>query len=101
MLHLLVGHLLGLLCEAGGPLPHALPALTSQLRACGVMPRWLREVLLHRPAHFHRAFKRAFDAEGRAASASVNGDPATQWAIQNSGVESPTTQATLANIQVR
>ena len=82
MLHLLVGHLLGLLCEAGGPLPHALPALTSQLRACGVMPRWLREVLLHRPAHFHRAFKRAFDAEGRAASASVNGDPATQWAIQ-------------------
>ncbi|ACO63607.1 predicted protein [Micromonas commoda] len=82
MLHLLVGHLLGLLCEAGGPLPHALPALTSQLRACGVMPRWLREVLLHRPAHFHRAFKRAFDAEGRAASASVNSDPATQWAIQ-------------------
>ena len=51
MLHLLVGHLLSLLCDAGGPLPHALPALTAQLRACGAIPRWLREVLLHRPRH--------------------------------------------------
>ena len=82
-LHLLVGHLLRLLCDSnGGPLPHALPALTSQLRACGVLPRWLREVLLHRPAHFDRAFRRAFDAEGRAAAAGLDGDPATQWAAQ-------------------
>jgi translation initiation factor 2-alpha kinase 4 len=82
-LHLLVGHLLRLLCDSnGGPLPHALPALTSQLRACGVLPRWLREVLMHRPRHFDRAFRRAFDAEGRAASAGADGDPATQWAAQ-------------------
>jgi eukaryotic translation initiation factor 2-alpha kinase 4 len=82
-LHLLVGHLLRLLCDSnGGPLPHALPALTSQLRACGVLPRWLREVLLHRPRHFDRAFRRAFDAEGRAAAAGLDGDPATQWAAQ-------------------
>ena len=82
-LHLLVGHLLRLLCDSnGGPLPHALPALTSQLRACGVLPRWLREVLLHRPRHFDRAFRRAFDAEGRAAAARLDGDPATQWAAQ-------------------
>ena len=82
-LHLLVGHLLRLLCDSnGGPLPHALPALTTQLRACGVLPRWLREVLLHRPRHFDRAFRRAFDAEGRAASAGLDGDPATQWAAQ-------------------
>ena len=82
-LHLLVGHLLRLLCDSnGGPLPRALPALTSQLRACGVLPRWLREVLLHRPQHFDRAFRRAFDAEGRAAAAGLDGDPATQWAAQ-------------------
>ena len=82
-LHLLVGHLLRLLCDSnGGPLPHALPALTSQLRGCGVLPRWLREVLLHRPRHFDRAFRRAFDAEGRAAAAKLDGDPATQWAAQ-------------------
>jgi len=81
MLHLLVGHLLSLLCERDGPLPHALPALAAQLRACGVIPRWLREVLLHRPRHFHRAFRRAFDAEDRAAAASVDAaNPAFAWA---------------------
>ena len=82
MLHLLVGHLLGLLCDAGGPLPHALPALTAQLRACGAIPRWLREVLLHRPRHFERAFRRAYDADARAAAAASDRDPAARWAVQ-------------------
>ena len=82
MLHLLVGHLLSLLCDAGGPLPHALPALTAQLRACGAIPRWLREVLLHRPRHFERAFRRAYDADARAAAAASDRDPAARWAVQ-------------------
>ena len=83
-LHLLVGHLLRLLCAPDGPAPRALPALTAQLRACGVLPKWLREVLLHRPARFDRAFQRAFDAEERAAAAEVDvaGDPAARWAVE-------------------
>ena len=40
------------------------------------------KVLLHQPAHFHRAFKEPLTQRGAPPPASVNGDPATQWAIQ-------------------
>ena len=69
-------------CASRRAVAHALPALTAQLRAAGVVPRWLREVLLHRPRHFARAFRRAFDADERAASAGLDGNPAAKWAIQ-------------------
>lgn len=78
---LLTGHLLALLTSPHGPLPHALPALTRELQATGMLPRWLRELLLRRPALFDRAFRSTFDAVSRARAATGAGDPTGRWAV--------------------
>jgi translation initiation factor 2-alpha kinase 4 len=80
---LLTGHLLALLTAPRGPLPHALPALARELQAAGLLPRWLRDLLMRRPALFDRAFRGTFNANARAraAAAAPSGDPAGRWAL--------------------
>lgn len=81
---LLVGHLLSLLTAPRGPLPHALPALASSLSGDGVLPRWLRSLLLRRPELFDAAFRATFNAASRARAAAASGassDPAGRAAV--------------------
>ena len=77
---LLTGHLLALLTAPRGPLPNALPSLCASLQAAGLLPRWLRDLLLRRPALFDRAFRGTFDAAARTA-ATAGSDPAGRWAL--------------------
>jgi len=77
---LLTGHLLAMLTAPRGPLPNALPSLCASLQAAGLLPRWLRDLLLRRPTLFDRAFRGTFDAAARTA-ATAGGDPAGRWAL--------------------
>jgi translation initiation factor 2-alpha kinase 4 len=80
---LVLGHMLSLLTAPDGPLPHSLPALARSLHAHRVLPRWLRDLLLRRPALFDRAFKGVFCQRSQAgdAQAQAPGDPAGRWAL--------------------
>ena len=80
---LVLGHMLSLLTGPDGPLPHALPALARSLHAHRVLPRWLRDLLLRRPALFDRAFKGVFRPRGGQASEAQAqaSDPAGRWAL--------------------
>ena len=78
---LVLGHMLSLLTGPDGPLPHSLPALARSLHAHRVLPRWLRDLLLRRPALFDRAFKGVFRQRSQAGDAQAPGDPAGRWAL--------------------
>lgn len=57
---LLMVHLLRLVCSSKGPLPDALPELTSQLQAMGILPQWTIELATQQPQLFDRTFRRMF-----------------------------------------
>ncbi|CAI5464591.1 unnamed protein product, partial [Closterium sp. Yama58-4] len=79
---LLLAHLLRMVTSHNGPLPHALPALASQLHALEVIPQWLADLLHHDPRLVDRAFHRVFSKPARRLTAHAHADPSVQRALQ-------------------
>ncbi|KAH9310728.1 hypothetical protein KI387_025763, partial [Taxus chinensis] len=57
---LVMVHLLRLVCSSKGPLPEALPELTSKLQSLGILPQWARELATQQPQLFEKTFRRIF-----------------------------------------
>eukprot|EP00250_Pteridium_aquilinum_P002999 c132_g2_i1 orf=137-1987(+) len=56
----LLAHLLRLVCCPRGPLPHAWPALATQLKKLDVIPQCIMDLVTSQPQHFELAFQGIF-----------------------------------------
>ncbi|CAI5998079.1 unnamed protein product, partial [Closterium sp. NIES-64] len=74
-----VAHLLRMVTSHNGPLPHALPALASQLQALEVIPQWVADLLHHDPRLIDRAFHRVFSKPARRLTAHAHADPSVSF----------------------
>ncbi|CAI5486798.1 unnamed protein product [Closterium sp. Naga37s-1] len=72
-------HLLRMVTSHNGPLPHALPALASQLHALEVIPQWVADLLHHDPRLIDRAFHRVFSKPARCLTAHAHADPSVSF----------------------